>query len=296
MNDAPSPLTDDDLSAHLDGEGGPDVADRLAADPAAADRLSELRAAADAVRAVPVVPLEAHVVDALVTRALAAPPSAADGPGAAGDPAGRPLAGRRRANPQWLVAAVVLVLVSAGLALVWSGTHGGAADDTASSAGLTERQADGPASDATESAGSATAGTGGGDAATDGDGTAGSTGQAANLPDLGSFETSDALRSSLATAFPADAAAGTATSDGAPVTEAAVDRCVGLLREVLPVEGDPTHTGFARVGAETVLVYEFTATPDHGSTTTSTIAGQALTTLTTAVRTDACDPLFVFQR
>ena len=115
------------------------------------------------------------------------------------------------------------------------------------------------------------------------------------LPDLGTFATAEELRTSLATAFPAGAATTTASSSDGPLTDTSVTRCAGLLREVLPVEDDPTNVGFAQVGGETVLVYEFTATPDPGSTST-TAAGAPATTLTTAVRPAACDPLFVFQR
>lgn len=306
MNDPLTPLTDDDLSAHLDGEGGPDVAARLAADPGARSRLEQLRTAAAAVREAPVPPLEPSLVDQLVTRALEAPASEGDHPPAPGDAVVAPLGTRRRADPQWLVAAVVLVLVAAGLALVWSGTRGGGADDTATSAATAERQVDEAAPEsAVDGAGSAA----GGDTAADADsgGSASSpttlgpeaglgyAGDGVALPDLGTFETSELLRSSLAAAFPADAATATATSSGQPITEVTVERCAGLLQEVLPVDGDPTHTGVARIGQETVLVYEFTASADPDASTT-TVAGAPATTLTTAVRPAACDPLFVFQR
>lgn len=296
MNDPSLPLTDDELSAHLDGEGGPDLAARIADDPVATARLEALRAAAGAVRGATVPPLRADVVDDLLAGALAASGSAADGPSDPAEHVVAPLAGRRRTGQPWLVAAVVLVLMAVGLGLVWSGTRGGGTDDTASSAGIAERQLD---ESTTESAadGDSSAAEGGDAAGGSASPTTaaaepglGSDGEAAALPDLGPFETPEALRTSLADAFP-DAAP---TTD-ATITTSSVDRCAGLLREVLPVEGDPTHVGVARVGTETVLVYEFTATADPGSTST-TVAGAPATTLTTAVRPAACDPLFVFQR
>ncbi|MEZ5177416.1 MAG: hypothetical protein R2746_03800 [Acidimicrobiales bacterium] len=117
-----------------------------------------------------------------------------------------------------------------------------------------------------------------------------------DLPDLGAFDTPEALRSSLADGFPADAPTGRAATSEGPIEQVGVDRCAGLLREVLPVTDQaPTQVGFARVGSETVLVYEFTAAPDRAASTTTT-PGAAPTVLTTAVRPQACDPLFVFQR
>lgn len=307
MNDFSAPLTDDDLSAHLDGEGGPHVADRLASDPNARARLVELRSAADALRSASVVPLAPDLVDGLVDRALVASGSAQDPAGGPDDSTVVPLAERARRAQQWLVAAVVLVLVGAGLALVWSGTRDHGIDQTASSTGAAEREADPSAPERAQDAGGATAGAGddtGGDTDDTGsnpttpssDASLGSGERALPLPDLGTFATSDELRSSLAAAFPADTTSTSASSGGAPITEVSVERCAGLLREVLPVTGDPSHTGVARVGDETVLVYEFTASPDHGSTTTAPTPGQPATTLTAAVRPAACDPLFVFQR
>jgi anti-sigma factor RsiW len=299
MNDSPRPLTDEDLSAHLDGQGPADLAARLAADPAATARLHELRAAAGAVRDASVAPLDPDPVDDLVGRALAAPEPAAGRPTDQEDQLVVPLAHRRRTGPPWLVAAVVVTLMAVGLGLVWSGTRGGGAEDTAtgsSDLGLEvdeaapESSGDGAAADRDAP----------GDGASNPPSTTASDGlataeEAVALPDLGAFETSEDLRASLATAFPASAATTTAASEAGPITDASVDRCAGLLREVLPVEDDPTHVGFARVGSETVLVYEFEASPDPGSTTT-TLAGAPPTTLTTAVRPAACDPLFVFQR
>ena len=100
----------------------------------------------------------------------------------------------------------------------------------------------------------------------------------------------------FADGFPADAPTGRAATSEGPIEQVGVDRCAGLLREVLPVTDQaPTQVGFARVGSETVLVYEFTAAPDRAASTTTT-PGAAPTVLTTAVRPQACDPLFVFQR
>lgn len=298
MNDPRPPLTDDELSSHLDGEGAPDLDARLAADPAATARLDQLRGAADAVHHAAVEPLPADVVDDLVARALEAAVATGGAPSEPGDHVVAPLRGRGRTGPPWLVAAVVLVLMAVGLGLVWSGTRGGSTEDTATGASA-GRSADEATRDAAAEGAGSTAGADG-DASggqessppttTSAEAGLGSADDGVTLPDLGAFETSEELRSSLADAFPASVPAGPAS-----IAETAVDRCAGLLREVLPVEGDPTHVGFAQVGGETVLVYEFIATPDEGSTTT-TVAGAPATTLTTAVRPAACDPLFVFQR
>lgn len=304
MNDPRPPLTDDELSAHLDGEAAPDVAERLAADPEAAARLEQLRGAAATLGAAPVTPLAADVVDDLVGRAVAA----ADRD-AAPDAVVAPLRPSRRSFPSVLVAAVVLVLVAAGLGLVWSGTHGGDPTDTASKGATAERQADQAAPEASGGGSvstTAAAGSGGDSGGSTASGAASTppTTAAADvdtsaagveLPDLGAFETPEALRSSLATAFPATAPTGRGATDAGPLGQTAIDRCAGLLVEVLPVTGDPTHVGFAQVAGQTVLVYEFTAEVDAAASTT-TVPGAAPTTLTTAVRPQACDPLFVFQR
>lgn len=309
MNDPLPPLTDDDLSAHLDGEAGTDVVARLATDPAARTRLDELRAAAQAVTDASVTPLEPELADDLIARALDAPAAAEDVATPGDEAVVTPFTGRRGASSQWLVAAVVLVLVAAGLALVWSGTRDTGGDDLASETAASEREADATAPEAGgDGAANSAAGSAGDASSADTDAGAGSNApttategalayadEGVTLPDLGSFDTSEALRTSLATAFPADVAAGPAVGPSGPITDAAVERCAALLIEVLPVEGDPLNTGMARVSGETVLVYEFGAAPEAGSTTT-TVAGAPATSLTTAVRPAACDPLFVFQR
>lgn len=304
MNDPRPPLSDDELSAHLDGEGAPDLADRIAAEPRAAARLEELRAAATAVSGARVDDLAPSVVDDLVRRALDAGPDVDGGASAAGtdaDAVVTPLARPARSAPSLLVAAVVLVLVAAGLGLVYSGTRGGDATDTAASGGsaTAERQADEAAPEVAEDAdtsGAGSDGAAGGASPT----TTTSTGAAAyagiELPDLGTFDTPEALRSSLGPGFPASVPTARASTDAGPIEQIAVDRCAGLLREVLPVTADdPTHVGVARVAGETVLVYELVSEPDRTASTT-TEAGAPATTLTTAVRPQACDPLFVFQR
>ena len=107
---------------------------------------------------------------------------------------------------------------------------------------------------------------------------------------LGSFPTAAALRTSLAQAFPAEPAAAKPS-----VTTAALNRCAGLLQQVLPVAGGPTHVGVATVAGETVAVYEFAGAPDATSTQSSTTLPRA-TTLTVAVHPAACDRVFAFQR
>jgi hypothetical protein len=70
MTTSPPPLDDLQLSDALDGDAGPDVAARLAGDPAARARLDQLRAARDLVAAGEVAPLPDATVDRLVAAAL----------------------------------------------------------------------------------------------------------------------------------------------------------------------------------------------------------------------------------
>jgi hypothetical protein len=99
MTDTP-PLTDDDLSAVLDGEAPAHVVARAEADPAARARLAELRAAADFVAA-PVAALPDDVVDRLVSRALDAADQAFDDrPGTAAAAIATPLDARADADAE----------------------------------------------------------------------------------------------------------------------------------------------------------------------------------------------------
>ena len=156
MTDNTTPLSDEDLSAYLDGEGPAHADARLADDPAARARLAQLRAAAETVAAARVEPLPPQVVDSLVSVAVAGSPEAADlhsgqrppDPGVDGieldgEPAdddgnaidhdrrddedvivmAGPARPSRRAPPMWLVAAAVVVLVAVGAGLIWTGVH-----------------------------------------------------------------------------------------------------------------------------------------------------------------------------
>jgi len=303
MND-PTPLTDDDLSAYLDGEVTDDLAARIEADDQAQDRLAQLRVAAVSLGARPVTPLAPSVVDDLIANALAAAdavPPANQGDEAEAEEAAdvHPLAPPRttgRGTPRWLVAAVIVVLMGIGLGFVWSGTH----SDTSKPSDLaTSAETAKPSESKSAADSDATAG---GDASASaavpphgGTGTAGS----ASIPsvtdqttviDLGTFANAAALRTALATAFP------TQPVGSKPlVTVAALDRCAGLLQQVLPVAGAPTHVGVATVAGKTVAVYEFVGTTD-ATTSKSTTTVPAATTLTVAVHPSACDQVIAFQR
>lgn len=110
-------LTDDQLNAHLDGEGQGEAASHLAGCGDCEAKLAGLRAAQAAVAA-PVPPPPAAARDAAIAAALDAwgtdSVSPAEGDGAG--PAPIPLRPPRRALPRALVAAAVLVV--AGLAAV----------------------------------------------------------------------------------------------------------------------------------------------------------------------------------
>jgi len=305
MNE-PTPLTDDDLSAYLDGEVTDDLAARIEADADAQDRLAQLRGAAVSLSAQPVAPLAPSVVDDLIANALAAantapPPDGSDesdaGSSDATDP--HPLAPPqpiRRGAPRWLVAAAIVVLMGIGLGFVWSGTHSDTTkpSDLATSAERAKPTESKSAADSDAAAG----GDASASAAVPPHGGAGSTNSASSpsvtaktpVIDLGAFATGDALRTALATSFPAQPVA-----PKPAVTVAALDRCAGLLQQVLPIAGAPTHVGVAAVAGKTVAVYEFVGAPDAATTKSSTTVPVA-TTLTVAVHPSACDQVIAFQR
>ena len=301
MNDQPTPLTDHDLSAYLDGEADEGLAARIETDATAQARLAQLRAASTALTDEPVTPLAPGVVDDLIATALAA----ADASPANGstDAEVHPLAPpqpARRGVPSWLVAAVVVVLMGVGLALVWSGTHSktSSTSDLATSA-TTEKSAE---SKAAADSDAATGGDASASAATpDASGSAHSGSATTIAPSasvtadtaviqLGSFPTAAALRTALARAFPTEPNAAKPS-----VTTAALNRCSGLLQQVLPVAGGPVHVGVATVAGKTVAVYEFVGAPDATSAEGSTTVPRA-TTLTVAVHPAACDRVLAFQR
>lgn len=317
MTTSPPPLDDLQLSDALDGDAGPDVAARLAGDPAARARLDQLRAARDLVAAGEVAPLPDATVDRLVAAALDPldAPTAIDtdpvatGQGDAGHGDGQgegegdseadgtvpivaPGPSRRSGTvPPWLVAAVVLLLLGIGLTLVYTGRDDGTdvAFDTVGSS-----IADGSAAtDAGRSTDEETAALESGDApdvagtAVDAPSTTGApqagTTSAPVLVPLGSFPDPDALRVHLRDGFPE------ATPDAAPATETDVDaafRCLGKIDGMFNTGSEPVHVGLATVADEPTVVYELPYRTDDGRDTTLVVAVGELT----------CIPSLSFQR
>ena len=314
MTTSPPPLDDLQLSDALDGDAGPDVAARLAADPAARARLDQLRAARDLVAAGEVAPLPGATVDRLVAAALDSldatdatdtdPVATGHGhgdDGGYGDGKGEgdgthpivaPGPSRRTGSvPPWLVAAVVLLLLGIGLTLVYTGRDDGTdvAFDTVGSS-----IADGSAAtDAGRSTDEETAALESGDApdvagtAVDAPSTTGApqagTTSAPVLVPLGSFPDPDALRVHLRDGFPE------ATPDAAPATETDVDaafRCLGKIDGMFNTGSEPVHVGLATVADEPTVVYELPYRTDDGRDTTLVVAVGELT----------CIPSLSFQR
>ncbi len=284
MTDQPLPLTDDDLSAALDGEADAATVARIAEDPAARARQAELAAAAALLRTSRVPDLDAASVDELVATALDTPVA--------------PPASARRGPAPWMVAAVVAVLLAVGLGLIWSGRNGSEKLDTAG--GRVASDASSSAETSNKSADTAALSGGSGDAPTTtvipGHGPATTTGPSAPLGSgstdvvaLGSFATGDELRTALATSFPETAAVSSDAPETAPATPTteAVDRCAAQVQVTLSLKGDPLHQGYATVGAKQVLVYEFAST---------SYANGSPTTLVAAVGAEACDQVVVFER
>lgn len=300
MTDPTPPLSDEDLSAVLDGEATPDVVARVQADPQARARLDAFRAVATSIGRAPVDPLAPSTVDDLVARALAeaSSPAAATYPPPTGDPVVTPLAPPRgdRSAPRWLVAAAIVALVAIGLGLVWSGTND---DDTDTLAGDTSTSAEssdgagggeGSASDSAESSEEPTASEG-----PDGD-----VGQQPANPavptttidgdedlvgDLGTFADADELRTALARSFPPASALsrGTIARD-----DASLARCDQLNREVFEIDDGPTETAVATVDGDRVFVFEYERVSFADETTPTTVV--------TAVAPDTCDQLLTFER
>jgi hypothetical protein len=285
MTDHLPPLSDEDLSAALDGEATPDVVARIAADPAARARSAALAGARDAVAAEP-PPLDPDEVDEIVAAALAG----ARSPGAT-DPAGpvstddgvAPLrAPTRRRPPAWLAAAAIVAILGIGLALIWSGRpdHGRATKtaavlDRAGSAAAERADRGAPAATSVPNAKGAPA-------TTTSPAVAGGTRTRANL---GSYRSVDAFRAAFATSFPSPRAADTANTSATSVGE--LDRCAVQVEQVLGVPGPPLHEGAATIAGRSVLVYEL-ATP--------ATAKRPATTTVAAVGAEACDPVSIFER
>ncbi|QXC59833.1 hypothetical protein KSP35_15810 [Aquihabitans sp. G128] len=310
MTDPLAPLTDEDLSAVLDGEAPADVIARAEADPAARARLAELRTASAAVRAASVPALSPTVIDDLVGRALAAadevPAAPGDQPGdgepdAVVAPLRPPTRSGSRGVPRWLVAAAIVVLVGLGLVLVWSGRDDtGSSGDTA--AKITADQSAEGASTGTDANSSADAPTdGAAPEATVGDAphgspttttAPGSQSAASDLADLGTFATTAELRADLKTAFPTSAPAFEADADSGDqaarsVTNASVDRCDDLARQIFEISSGPVRRGVATVDGEVLYVYEYPYTSD---------SAPSATRLVVAAGQDSCNVALSFVR
>lgn len=313
MNDPRPPLSDEDLSAAIDGEAGADVVDRIAADPDAQARMAELQGAADAL-GVRVAPLGAGVVDDLVARAL----QAADDPRGEteadaipdDDDAVVPLAPRRSARrgpPTWVVAAAIVLLAGTGLILAWTGRDGSSTNDSAAkvsaSAERTRADADTGAASKTGADSGAVDPHAPATAPSNGYSTGTSRSSAGTLA-LGAYATGADLRTALArtfapstTATASGQAAGPTTPSTASLNDsadrlvvpskAAVDRCAEQVKITLGLSTDPLHRGYAAVDDEPVFVYDFA---------TNASISKKDTTIVAAVGQAACDPVVTFLR
>ena len=276
MTDDRTPVTDEELSAAIDGEADPEVIARIDRDPEARARFEELRAAADRVAGLPPVALPDDAVDRLVAGALDVPVAP-------------PAPARGTPRTTWLVAAGVVLLVGLGLVLVFTGRGG---DEDLASSGSdgsfdtvgSAIDEDGAGADAAPEA-SAEADASSGQAAT----TTAPSDEAsdAGVVDLGAYASGEELRAALATSFPATATANRVEGARAAASTAAIDRCAEQLQVTLGLDDGPLQVGVATVDDDDVLVYEFATTAtDDGSPTT----------LVAAVGTDACDPIELFER
>lgn len=291
MTDPTPPLSDEDLSAVLDGESTPDVEARVQADPAARARLEAFRAVATSIGRAPVTPLDPATVDDLIARALDEPTDGATEPDPDAEGEVTPLPPRRgdRGAPRWLVAAGIAALAAIGLGLVWSGTRSDQGDTVASGSSADSAQ---------ESAaldGGGTEATGEDGRETDGDATAGEqptqegpdapSGATRTVDDLGPFADVAALRRALATTFPPS---GQLSASATSIDDTSLVRCDQLNREILELDGGPTRQALATVAGEPVFVFEYERVSFADETTP--------TTLVTAVAPDTCDQLLTFER
>lgn len=282
----PSPFSDEELSALLDGELDAARAAELSQDPSAQRRLDQVRSTAQWLSSTPVDPLEGDVVDDLVAAALDAPAAAPT-----------PIRSRQRGPASWLAAAAIAVVFAVGVTLIIQGGSSNTDEMATIDAGTQEStdSADGgrSADDASDS-----------ESSRPGEEKMNSTESAAEAPQLtttaptaetngdvgplalGSFVSGDELRVALAEAFPSDADAASSSSTSAPTAEA-VDRCGEQLRITLDLDAAPQKTGFAEVDDKAVLVYEFA---------TDSFADGSPTTLVAAVGTEACEQVVLFER
>lgn len=260
----PSPFSDEELSASLDGEVTDEVRRAIEADPSAVARREELATAAGAVAAAP-EPLSAPQVDDLIATALAEPIA--------------PTAPVRPARSRtWLVAASIVVLLAVGLGLIWKGRTGTESATEFTTVGK---------SIGAESADDAAAGSGG---ASHGAGASSTVPPVASSIDapvaaLGTFASGAELRKAVA--GDPDALRANPGDKGEGPSAAQLGRCAQQLQVALSIDADPTAYGYATVDGRPVLVYEF----PHTSYETN-----KPTTLVAAVGQDACDEVVFFER
>lgn len=284
MTTEPPPLTDEDLSAVLDGEADPDVAARAQVEPAARARLDELHTVRRALQRAPLPALDHITIDGLIDRALEETEQPVVAP---------PITRRGYATtPRWLVAAAVIALVAVGLGLVWSGRDRGNDVTTTASGQLStgDKSAAGSGADGNtqgqRSPERSSSSPGGSQAdATAADSTARSElSPQSSVIDLGEYGTLSDLRAALKTSFPTDSP----SSNGVePPSQATVERCAALMTQVFQLPNPATHVGRARVEARDVLVYEFDA---------PSVRDGAPTTFITVNEPQSCDAQLSFER
>jgi negative regulator of sigma E activity len=277
------PLSDDDLSAIIDGEADDDDVARFTGDAVAKDRVRELQAASDLLRTTTVESLPAASVDDLVAAALGALDAdpAPDEDSVTDHDAATPvepvpLASRRRgrSTSSWLVAAAVVILAGIGLTLVWGGTRGTTHDDQAADT------ASATSSTAAAGRSNVDAAVGGAEPGASVEEKPKATVTATSLPDLGTYDSVADLRTGLKGGFPANAEAYPVAT--AP-TATDIERCAGQTYEIFEPEGisdQPVREGAATVGGKPYLVFVFDLDKPVGTATQ----------LYTAVEVVTCDP------
>jgi hypothetical protein len=282
MTSSPSsPFSDDELSADLDGEVAPDVHAAIEADPAAVARRGELARARAAVGAAAVPALDPSVVDDLVGRALDA---ADDGTVV---PLPRAGAGRRGPAP-WMVAAAVLLLMAAGLALIYTGRD---QDQSAMTVGddapsaLADEEAGAEGADGSRPADDLSAAELPQHGAAAPEAGIATTVDANDVGFLGAFDDPAALRTAAATQLVASTEAPPA--DATEPSVESLDRCDQQLRAVLETEATSIERGWALVDGDTVLVYGFERPAFSDGSPTTVVA---------AVGIAACEQVVLFER
>lgn len=297
MNPNPAPISDEELSAVLDGEADQATVDRVAADPAASARLASFRSVAAGVRSEPVRALDPQTIDILVARAIdegmGAVPSEGAAPGTGAVVTPMPAPRRSTRMPPWLVAAAVIVFVAVGLGLLFAGTRTTGGQDQASTSA--DQRSAAPDADRTTAGerGSAS------DGATPPAPTVPSSPAFPEAPpstspgegsfdrpliDLGTFADTDALRTALADTFPTGP---TVAAEASVPTVDQINRCSLLMKQIFSLKAEPRSTGVATVGGTQLIVFEFDAPSG---------ADGRPTTFITANDADSCKAFLSFER